>query len=104
MGCVMLHCLYLFNFFGFHVADSLTFIDLEYGGPNFRGFDIGDFFCEFAGNFRTFICNSMDSREIWDKYHKYFIKSETIKLQEANPTPFPIQQQEYLCQISLLCL
>ena len=29
--------------------DSVTFIDLEYGGPNFRGFDIGDFFCEFGG-------------------------------------------------------
>lgn len=30
--------------------DSVTFIDLEYGGPNFRGFDLGDFFCGFAGN------------------------------------------------------
>ena len=29
--------------------DSVTFIDLEYGGPNFRGYDIADFFCEFAG-------------------------------------------------------
>lgn len=29
--------------------DLITFIDLEYGGPNFRGFDIGDFLCEFAG-------------------------------------------------------
>ena len=29
--------------------DSVTFIDLEYGGPNFRGFDIGDFFYGFAG-------------------------------------------------------
>ena len=28
---------------------SLTLIDLEYGGPNYRGFDLGDFFCEFAG-------------------------------------------------------
>ncbi|XP_065910835.1 probable ethanolamine kinase isoform X1 [Dysidea avara] len=30
--------------------DKVTFIDLEYGGPNFRGFDIADFFCEFAGS------------------------------------------------------
>ena len=29
--------------------DSVTFIDLEYGGPNFRGFDIGEFFYGFAG-------------------------------------------------------
>jgi len=35
----------------FSVCDigSLTLIDLEYGGPNYRGFDLGDFFCEFAG-------------------------------------------------------
>ena len=39
---------YLFSCFGCRL-DSITFIDLEYGGPNFRGFDIGDFFCEFAG-------------------------------------------------------
>ena len=43
---------YLLNSFGCHV-DSVTFIDLEYGGPNFRGFDIGDFFCEFAGNYKN---------------------------------------------------
>ena len=39
---------YLLYCFGCDL-DSVTFIDLEYGGPNFRGFDIGDFFCEFAG-------------------------------------------------------
>ena len=29
----------------------MTLIDLEYGGPNYRGFDLGDFFCEFAGKY-----------------------------------------------------
>jgi ethanolamine kinase len=27
----------------------VRFIDMEYGGANYRGFDIGDHFCEFAG-------------------------------------------------------
>ncbi len=29
--------------------ESITFIDLEYGGPNYLAFDIGNHFCEFAG-------------------------------------------------------
>lgn len=27
----------------------MSFIDFEYGGHNYRGFDIGNHFCEFAG-------------------------------------------------------
>jgi ethanolamine kinase len=29
--------------------DSVMFIDYEYGGVSYRGFDIGNHFCEFAG-------------------------------------------------------
>ena len=48
------HCLCLSVTYTYIVPlvflDSVTFIDLEYGGPNFRGFDLGDFFCGFAGS------------------------------------------------------
>ncbi|KAJ3271863.1 Ethanolamine kinase [Terramyces sp. JEL0728] len=37
--------------------DSCAFIDYEYGCPNYRGFDIGNHFCEFGG----FDCD-------WTKY------------------------------------
>ena len=30
-------------------AGTVKFIDMEYGGPNYRGFDVADHFCEFAG-------------------------------------------------------
>ena len=30
-------------------ADAVTLIDLEYGGPNYLAFEIGDYFCEFSG-------------------------------------------------------
>lgn len=29
--------------------DEVSFIDFEYGGNNYRGFDIGNHFCEYAG-------------------------------------------------------
>lgn len=35
----------------------MDFIDYEYGGPSYRGFDIANHFCEFAG----FECE-------WDRY------------------------------------
>ena len=31
------------------VVGAVQFIDYEYGGYNYRGFDIGNHFCEFAG-------------------------------------------------------
>ena len=58
----MLHTNYLiesnntFILFSFHnyterfmYAGKLTLIDLEYSGKNYPAFDIGCFFCEFAG-------------------------------------------------------
>jgi hypothetical protein len=30
-------------------ADEVHFIDYEYGNYSYRGFDIGNHFCEFAG-------------------------------------------------------
>lgn len=31
------------------LKDEIHFIDFEYGGNNYRGFDIGNHFCEYAG-------------------------------------------------------
>ena len=47
--------------------------------------------------------NSMGSSEIWDKYHECCIGNGD-KFHEAKPSdlPFPIQQEWYLSQISLL--
>ena len=41
-------------------SNKVTFIDLEYGDPNYRAFDIGNHFTEFVG-----VCDNMD-------YEKYF--------------------------------
>ena len=37
----------------------MVFVDMEYGGYNYRGFDIGNHFNEFAG---------FDYSKIWDMY------------------------------------
>ena len=57
--CIILLCLGAQGLYLLAVLvylDSVTFIDLEYGGPNFRGFDLGDFFCGFAGNHGHYKC------------------------------------------------
>ncbi|KAI8900485.1 kinase-like domain-containing protein [Globomyces pollinis-pini] len=49
--------------------DSCSFIDYEYGGPSYRGFDIGNHFCEFAG----FDCD-------WDKYPDETFQKNWLKI------------------------
>ena len=43
------YCRYPFLMVLFCFLDSVTFVDLEFAGPNFRGFDLGDFFYGLAG-------------------------------------------------------
>jgi len=37
------------NLIYFLCVDDVSFIDFEYGNWNYRGFDIGNHFCEYAG-------------------------------------------------------
>ena len=57
--------------------DSVTFIDLEYGGPNFRGFDIGDFFYGFAG-INTSDYNLYPRKEFQLKYLRMYLEEAAI--------------------------
>jgi ethanolamine kinase len=57
------------------IEGSVRFIDYEYGNYNFRGFDIGNHFCEFAG----FDCDysKYPSKEFQLKWLKEYAKNYT---------------------------
>ncbi|XP_065910838.1 probable ethanolamine kinase isoform X2 [Dysidea avara] len=65
--------------------DSVTFVDLEFAGPNFRGFDLGDFFYGLAGfdtaDFNTDKSSSVDYQLTWLRMYL----EETFILRGGNP-------------------
>lgn len=56
-----------------HESNETTFIDLEYGGYEYRGFDIANHFCEFAGY--TCDYSRYPTKEVQQEWIKIYLGS-----------------------------
>jgi len=81
-------------------TQSVTFIDMEYGGPNYAAFDIANHFCEFVG------CDGKLDYERWlpsKEYQMVWIqeyltyRDTIVPLQEKVEELYRMVQQFMLC-------
>ena len=56
--------------------DNIVFVDYEYGGWNYRGFDIGNHFCEYAGFDYTKFAEVYPNKETQMKFLSAYAKEE----------------------------
>ena len=59
-------------------VDSVHFIDFEYGGYNYRGYDIANHFCEFVG----FTCDwnlRFPTKEKQLEWLSYYLRQGTLR-------------------------
>ena len=61
---------------------NLVFVDYEYGGWNYRGFDIGNHFCEYAGFDYTKFAEVYPNKETQMKFLSAYAKEE-MKLRQS---------------------
>ncbi|KAK5577224.1 hypothetical protein RB653_002164 [Dictyostelium firmibasis] len=72
--------------------NQVRFIDFEYSGYNFRGYDIGNFFCEFSGLDLDY--TKYPSIEIQKRFIKnYLISINNCKIQQQKQQKLKEQQQ-----------
>ena len=62
--------------------NNLVFVDYEYGGWNYRGFDIGNHFCEYAGFDYTKFAEVYPNKETQMQFLSAYAKEE-MKLQQS---------------------
>eukprot|EP01132_Coremiostelium_polycephalum_P007488 gene7488-9202_t len=60
--------------------DEIKFIDFEYSGYNYRGYDLGNFFCEFSGLDLDY--TKYPSVQVQKQFIKYYL--EGMKQQESD--------------------
>eukprot|EP01135_Chromosphaera_perkinsii_P009912 Nk52_evm5s1967 gene=Nk52_evmTU5s1967 len=70
-----------------NTTDTVNFIDYEYGTYNYRGFDIGNHFCEFAGMESVLDYERFPSKE----FQMEFLNHYLYYLNEAKPTPEEVE-------------
>lgn len=80
-------------------GDSVSFIDYEYGAQNYRGFDIGNHFCEYAG----FECE-------FDQYYPdkqtqmTFLRSYLKALKEGKQEPTALELEHLYLEVNIFAL
>ena len=83
-----------------HNNNSVAFIDLEYGAPNYNAFDIANHFCEFAGS----ICPLDFPKSLPSKEYQLAWIGEYL-LHRNNETPAPAEVESLYLTVTrfMLC-